>query len=175
MPASVAVAMAGILAGLALAPPALAPPAPALAAPAAPAADEVFVEVNPSTIEAGERVGIRASCPSNDKPATVRSDAFGRVTVEPRFGFLVRSVTIPSDQDPRSFTVRLTCPTGETATATLHVVNRTRPTRGPATGFGGTADTGFGLGGVLVVTGLLTVAGGVAIGLIALRRRRTTW
>jgi hypothetical protein len=158
------------------------------AAPAALAAapSEVFVEVNPATIEAGERVGIRASCPDNDQNATVRSDAFGQVTVEPRFGFLARSVTIPERLDARSFTVRLTCPGGQTATATLHVVRAepadptpTRgatppptkgPTRGPATGFGGTA--GGGAGTALVAVGLLTVAAGITVGLLTLGRRR---
>jgi hypothetical protein len=172
MPARTLVATIGTLAALAVPAPAFAAPAPAAALRAplrAPAPSEVFVEVNPSTIEAGNRVGVRASCPDNSKPATVRSDVFGRVTVEPRFGFLTASVAIPDDQDPRSFIVRLTCPGGETATATLHVVGRTRPTRGPATGFGGTA--GDGSGGLLIGVGLLTVAGGLALGLLTLRRR----
>jgi hypothetical protein len=146
--------------GLAAAPTGLAGGAP----------NDVFVEVNPSTIEAGNRVGVRASCPDNNKPATVRSDVFGRVTVEPRFDFLTASVMVPDNQDPRSFTVRLTCPEGETATATLHVVGRTRPSRGPATGFGGTV--GDDPGGLLIGAGLLAIAGGVALGLLTLRRRR---
>jgi hypothetical protein len=117
-------------------------------------------------------VAIRASCPDNGESATVRSDAFGRVTVQPQDGFLVRTVTIPDRQDPRSFTVRLSCPGGQNATATLHVVAGDRPTRGPATGFGGTA--GEGSGGALVAIGLLTVAAGLAVGLFALGRRRTS-
>jgi hypothetical protein len=156
----------------------------ALAAPVAWAApSDVFVEVNPATIEAGERVGIRASCPDNDADATVESDAFGEVTVEPRFGFLARSVTIPDKLDARSFTVKLTCPGGQTATATLHVVRAapasptstrpptTGPTKGPATGFGGTAGGGAGM--ALVAIGLLTVAAGIGLGLLTLGRRRT--
>jgi hypothetical protein len=147
------------------------------------APNEVFIEVNPATIEAGERVGVRASCPNNDENATVESDAFGKVTVEPRFGFLSRSVTIPEKMDARSFTVKLTCPGGETATATLHVVKAaptspaatrpptTGPTKGPATGFGGTAGGGAGM--ALVAIGLLTVAAGIGVGLLTLGRRRT--
>ena len=156
------------------------------AAPAAPVAlaapSEVFVEVNPATNETGEQVGIRASCPNNDESATVESDAFGEVTVEPRFGFLARSVKIPEKLDARSFTVKLTCPGGETATATLHVVKAapasptatrtptTGPTKGPATGFGGTAGGGAGM--AVVAIGLLIVAAGIAVGLVTLGRRR---
>jgi hypothetical protein len=156
-----AAALVGLGALLALA----APQAPAVAAPS-----EVYVEVNPSTVEAGGRVSIRASCPDNGRSATVRSDAFGRVTVEPRDTFLIRTVTVPADQDPRSFTVRLTCPDGETATATLHVVARDRPTRGPATGFGGAVGD-EGAGGAIVAIGLLTVAAGLVLGVVAMRRR----
>jgi hypothetical protein len=154
--------------------PAVAGPAAArraVAVPAAEAPSEVFIELNPSTVEAGAWVGIRASCPDNGKAATVRSDAFGRTTVEPQAGFLVRSVRIADSQDPRSFTVRLTCPGGENATATLHVVARTRPSRGPATGFGGAAGDG-GSGGPLILGGLLTLTAGLALGLVTLRRRR---
>jgi hypothetical protein len=142
-------------------------PSPALAAQT----DDVFVEVNPSTIEAGKDVGIRASCPDNTKSAVVRSDASDReITVVPQDGFLVQTVTIPADTDPRSYTVRLTCPGGETATATLHVVTQTRPTQGPATGFGGMAGDGPG-GGLLIGVGLLTIAAGAMLGVFTLRRR----
>jgi hypothetical protein len=141
-------------------------PAAALAAQT----DDVFVEVNPSTIEAGKSVGIRASCPDNTKQAIVRSDAFGETTVAPRDGFLTDTQPVPADTDPRSYTVRLTCPGGETATATLHVVTQTRPTQGPATGFGGMAGDGPG-SGLLIGTGLLTIAAGALLGVLTLRRR----
>jgi len=159
-------------------------------APAAAAPNDVFVEVSPGTIPAGDRVGLRASCPDNGKPATVRSDAFGQVEVRPRFGFLVRSVTVPAGRDTRTYTVRLTCPGGQTATATLHVVRgeratptptrratrppTPRPTRGPATGFGGTAGGGLGggLGVGLVTAGLVTIAAGLVLGLLTVVRRR---
>ena len=99
---------------------------------AAPAhAVEVFVEVNPSTVEAGNQIGIRASCPDNKVQAIARSDAFGQLTLAPEFGFLTAAVRIPSDRKAGTYTVRLTCPEGSEATVQLHVVDRTRPTRGP--------------------------------------------
>jgi hypothetical protein len=139
------------------------------AAPARAAA--VFVEVNPSTVEAGNQVGIRASCPNNSVAATVRSDAFGEVTVKPQYGFLVVAIRVPASRPTRTYTVRLICPDGSEATTNLHVVGRTRPTRGPATGFGGTA--GDGSGGLLLGGGLVALAVGVTLGLLTLRRRRT--
>ena len=141
---------------------------PSGAAVAAPA--DVFIEVNPSTIEAGERVGLRASCPNNEQEAQAQSGAFGQVTLEPRFGFLTASVAIPANREARSYTVQLTCPTGQTASATVHVVRGGRPTQGPATGFGGTA--GGGTGGLLIGVGLAAIVGGIAVGLLGVRRRR---
>jgi hypothetical protein len=140
------------------------------AAPASAAA--VFIEVNPSTVEAGNQIGIRASCKSNGVAATVRSDAFAAaVVVKPQFGFLVATVRIPADTKSMSVTVRLTCPDGSTATTPLHIVGKTRPTRGPATGFGGTA--GDDPSRLLIGSGLLTLAAGVGLGVLTLRRRRT--
>ncbi|HYN96419.1 MAG TPA: hypothetical protein VES42_21470, partial [Pilimelia sp.] len=124
---------------LALAVPAVAVAAPAAAAPlrATAAEADVFVEVNPSTIEAGERVGIRASCTDNTRNAVVRADVFGRVTVHPRGDFLVATADLRDTLLADTYTVRLECPNGDRATASLHVVSRTRPEQGPATGFGG--------------------------------------
>jgi hypothetical protein len=140
-------------------------PAPAHAA-------AVFIEVNPSTVEAGNQVGIRASCPNNSVAATVRSDAFGQVTVKPQYGFLVVAVRVPTNRPTRTYTVQLVCPEGSTAATNLHVVGKTRPTQGPATGFGGTADDGS--GALLVGGGLAALAVGAALGLLTLRRRRAT-
>ena len=173
MPATLVIAttLAALAASVAVTAPAThAVTAPATLAVPAALQDEVFVEVNPSTIEAGEQVGIRASCPDNNKAATVESDIFGEVTVEPRFGFLTASVKVPESQQPRTVVVQLRCPGGQTATATLHVVADDRPTQGPATGFGGTA--GDGSGGLLIGAGLLTIAAGLLLGVITLRRRR---
>jgi hypothetical protein len=139
---------------------------------AAPArAVDVFVEVNPSTIQAGFQVGIRGSCGDNLNPATVKSDAFGQVTLLPQYGFLTAAVAIPPDKRARGYTVKLTCPNGSTASTTLFVISMDQPTRGPNTGGGGTADGGT--GGTLMITGGLTAVGvGAGLGLLALRRRR---
>ncbi|MEU8659684.1 hypothetical protein AB0C31_23685, partial [Actinoplanes philippinensis] len=64
------------------------------AAPAAAAA--VFVELNPSTVRAGDEFALRASCDDNLKSATVRGEPFGSVTVEPEFGFLTATVRVPA-------------------------------------------------------------------------------
>lgn len=65
---------------------------------AASAADGVFVEVVPSTIQAGFQVGIRASCGDDLNPATVTSGAFGELTLDPYRGssLLAGSATVPS-------------------------------------------------------------------------------
>jgi hypothetical protein len=143
--------------------------APATASAAAPTPAEVFIEVIPSTVEAGGRISLRASCPSNNESATARSDAFGTATLEPQYGFLVANVTIAATRDARSYPVQMTCPTEQTATATLHVVRAGQPTQGPATGFGGMA--GGGSGGLLIGVGLVAIAGGLALGVLSLRRR----
>jgi hypothetical protein len=138
------------------------------AAPAQAAA--VFVETNPSTVAAGDQLGVRASCDDNLKPATVTSDAFGKVPVEPSFGFLTATVRVPANTRPNDFRVRLSCPDGATAANTLHVVARVRPSRGPATGGGGTA-TGQ-AAPLLIGAGLAAMAGGLALAVLAVRRRR---
>lgn len=153
----------------------IASPVPALAGSApvptpTSTSTDVYVEVTPSTVEAGGRVAVRANCRDNDKPAVVRSDAFARLVVVPAKGLLAGTTTVPEDQDPRAFTVRLACPGGATATTTLHVVARTRPSQGPATGFGGTAGGGW-PAGLLIWGGLVAIAAGGALGLLRLRAR----
>jgi hypothetical protein len=131
---------------------------------AAPAlADGAWIEVNPSSIQAGFRVGIRASCQDNLNPATVKSDAFGEITLAPENGFLVGAATIPSNKRAGAYTVELTCANGSSASTTLNVIGMERPTHGPATGGGGTAPTG---------TGPLVLAGGLADPGARRRRRR---
>jgi hypothetical protein len=132
-------------------------------------ADGVWIEVNPSTIQAGNRVEIRASCEDNLNEATVKSDAFGEIKLLPENGFLVGAVTIPSDTRAKSYTVRLTCANGSRASTTLNVIGMDRPTKGPATGGGGTASSGD--GGLLVASGLAAVALGLGLGLARRRRR----
>ncbi|SCL54885.1 hypothetical protein [Micromonospora chersina] len=152
--------------------------APVLAAEPVPGtqpspADVIFVEVTPSTVEPGFLVGIRASCRDNTVPATVVSDAFGRVQVQPQHGLLTASPMVRDRTRPGNYRVKLECPGGQTASTMLQVVKRVQPSRGPATGFGGTAGSG-GLGGLLVPVGLgLTVVGAV-VGVVASRRQPRT-
>ncbi|MFE9201774.1 hypothetical protein [Micromonospora sp. NPDC007230] len=138
--------------------------------------DLVFVEVTPSTVQAGFLVGIRASCRDNSVPAIVVSDAFGRVQVQPQRGLLTASPMVRERTRPGNYRVKLECPSGQTASTMLQVVKATPsrtaapPSRGPATGFGGTA--GIGLGGLLVPVGLALTVAGAVVGVAAARRPR---
>ncbi|SBT39427.1 hypothetical protein GA0070621_0674 [Micromonospora narathiwatensis] len=174
---------APLLAAPALAgPPAAAPP-PAVLTAAEPApdppdqgqqqppADLIFVEVTPSTVEAGFLVGLRASCRDNSVPAIVISDAFGRVQVQPQRGLLTASPMVNERTRAGNYRVKLECPSGQTASTMLQVVKAVRPSRGPATGFGGTAGTGFGK--LLVPVGLALTVAGAVVGVAAARRPRT--
>lgn len=140
-----------------------------LATPAPARAADVFVQVNPSTVEAGFMVGIKASCTSNTQPATVESGAFGTTTVHPQAGFLTAVASVPATTRADTYRVRLSCPDGKNASSRLIVVGATRPKRGPATGFGGSA--GDDPGGLLVAGGLATTVLGAVLGLVAVRRR----
>ena len=148
----------------------LATAAVTLLGPTAAHAADVFVQVNPSTVQAGFMVGIRASCSENTAPATVESSAFGTVTAQPQNGLLTAAALVPEGTQARTYRVKLNCPDGRNATTMLNVVAAGRPERGPATGFGGTAGADGGPGG-LVLGGLATTALGAALGLVAVRRR----
>ncbi|WP_433725806.1 hypothetical protein ACQP2Y_07505 [Actinoplanes sp. CA-051413] len=130
----------------------------------------VFVETNPSTVRAGDEVGIRASCDDNLKAATVTTDPTGAVIVSPRYGFLTATARVPATTDAGDYDVTLECPDGKTAKSTMHVVLRVEPARGPATGGGGTA--GGGSAPFLIGGGLAALAAGVALSVVAARRRR---
>lgn len=160
----------------------LALPAPPAAA-AAQEPDDVFVEVNPSTIQAGLQVGIRAGCGEDPSPATVTSRAFGELTLSPSEGQrrLTGSATVPSGTGPGQYPVNLRCADGATASTALFVIDMARPTRGPKTGGGGTAagpagpdpSAGDGpvAGPVLAAgAGIIALAAGAV--LLARRRRR---
>ena len=157
---TVPAALAAIALGFAAA---VAPGAPALAA-------AVFVETNPSTVPVGDEIGLRVSCDDNLTAATVKSDAFGTVTVSPRYGFLTATVRVPAGTRPGAYQVRLTCAGGEHASNILHVVAKDRPARGPATGGGGTA--GGGAAPALIGGGLVAMAGGLVMAVLTARRRR---
>ena len=159
--------------------PALAAPAPTPTPTVADVPDGRFLELTPSTVEAGYIVGIRASCteaddepPEDNEVAIVESTAFDDVTVEPQFGHLTGAVTVPADTRARAYRVVLDCPgfMAGSAEATLNVLNDTRPSRGPATGFGGTA--GGGSPTLLIGGGLAVLVAGLGLGLFTLRRRR---
>ncbi|SCF07290.1 hypothetical protein [Micromonospora mirobrigensis] len=133
------------------------------------AGENVFVEVTPNTAQAGTRVSIRASCDTNNgKQAQVQSDAFGRVMLRPNNGFLTGAVTVPGNKQPGDYPVDLRCDNQNTASTMLTVLNMAQPSKGPATGGGGTAD-GHGAGSLLLVGGLALVAVAAGVG----ARRRT--
>lgn len=138
---------------------------------AAPArAADVFVQVNPSTVEAGQRVGIRASCRDNTMPATVESPAFGTVTVHPQDGFLTGQALVARGTQAGTYQVHLSCPDGRNASSKLNVVAADHPKRGPQTGFGGAA--GPDPGQLLLAGGIGTVALGAVLAVVAFRGRR---
>jgi hypothetical protein len=173
--AAIAVAL-GLVAGPA--PVALAPtPSPSTSASPSPSPSPsrpgVFVRVTPDTAQADSVIGIDASCgDDNRRSASVESAAFGRKTVRPQDGRLTAAASVPADRRAGSYRVHLTCRNGRTATATLRVLARTRPTRGPATGFGGTAGSDP-WPAILIAGGLLSIAAGAGLGVVSVRRRRT--
>ncbi|WP_436522841.1 hypothetical protein [Actinoplanes sp. HUAS TT8] len=140
---------------------------PALALPvsAAHAAATVFIELNPSTVRAGDEVSLRASCEDTLKAATVTADPIGSVPVAPDFGFLTATAEVPAGQPAGDYKVTLRCPDGKTASTTMHVLAKVEPSRGPATGGGGTAPertapllVGGGLAAMVAAAGLVLVA-----------------
>lgn len=162
MRTSVPAALAALAMGLSV---------PFVQAPAAHAAATIFLETNPSTVPAGNEVALRASCDDNLKSATVNSSLFGPVTVKPQFGFLTATVTVPARTKPGDYRLDLACPDGgKTAAATLHVVAKVAPSRGPATGGGGMAPGRQ--APALIGGGLAVVAAALVLGGVALRRRR---
>lgn len=135
------------------------------------AGQNTFIEVNPSTVQAGSRVSLRGSCEDNNtQQAEVRSDAFGRVVLRPDNGFLTGAVTVPSNRAAGDYGVDLRCQNGNTASTTLTVLNMTQPTKGPATGGGGTADHGTRT--LLLASGVAAIAMITGFGMLGMRRRR---
>jgi hypothetical protein len=136
---------------------------------------EVFLELSPSTVQAGHKVAIRAGCGDDKKPAKVRSRAFDDLELIRQDGtkLFTGTTTVPNDTRPGDYRVRLRCDNGAGASAKLHVLNMARPERGPDTGGGGTAaadaDTRSGPPGLLTA-GL--VAAGIGAVLFGYRRAR---
>jgi hypothetical protein len=132
----------------------------------------VFVEANPSTARPGDQITLRASCPENITAGTVTGSPFGTVTVQPQYGFLTAAVRVPTTTKVGDYTLTLFCPDKTTkTTGVLHVVALVEPTRGPATGGGGTAP---GRSAPMLIGGGLTaiVVGAVLAVASILRRRR---
>ncbi|SCL31723.1 hypothetical protein GA0074692_3165 [Micromonospora pallida] len=151
-------------------------------------AADVYVRVTPSRAGPGELVGIRASCRSNRDAASVESEAFGIVTVHPQHGYLAGTVTIPGHATPGRHRVKLLCVEGPNASTMLTVTagggghqpgghqpgpggGQPHPSRGPATGFGGTAG-GPDLEGLLLPGGLAVTVAGLVLAMLAARRQR---
>jgi hypothetical protein len=136
------------------------------------------IDVSPQTVDAGSFVALRADCGDNRVPATVTSGAFGTVTVEPFLNMLKAEVEVPARTSEGSYDVKLACPSGSTATATLRVGRKgptAQPSMGPHTGGGFLANRGRnGLTGPVIWlvggAGALVAAG--ALGAVTVRRRR---
>lgn len=131
----------------------------------------VFVEVSPSMVEPGHLVGLRASCHDNSVGAIVVSDAFGRVAVQPQRGLLTGTAMVKDRVLPGNYRVKLECRGGETASTMIQVVRHAKPSRGPATGFGGSASTVT--AGLLLPGGLALTVTGMVLWVTATRRRGT--
>lgn len=142
-----------------------------IGATGAQAGQNAFIEVTPSTAQAGTRVNLRGSCDDrNNQQADVRSDAFGRVVLRPENGFLTGAVTIPANKEAGDYPVDLRCDNGATASTTLTVLNMTQPSKGPATGGGGTADRGG--SSLMLAGGVAAAVIAVGFGLLGFRRHR---
>ncbi|MDG4780397.1 hypothetical protein O7614_12170 [Micromonospora sp. WMMD961] len=137
-----------------------------------PAPVDIFVEVSPSTVQPGYLVGIRASCRDNSVGATVVSDAFGAVGVQPQHGVLTAAPMVRERTRPGNYRIKLECRDGETASTMLQVVKKvpSQPSRGPATGFGGGA--GGVTGKLLLPVGAALTITGLILAVVALRRPR---
>jgi hypothetical protein len=139
--------------------------------PGAPApAEGTWIEVSPSTVQAGEQVEIKASCKDRVDEAKAHSKAFGEVVLVPRWGFLVGDTTVPADTRAGDYEVKLTCVKSGHAETKLKVITKSRPTHGPHTGGGGLAGSDSG-GTVALAGGLGTLAAGAGLA-VAMRRRR---
>lgn len=139
---------------------------------AAPAvAGDTSLNLTPETVQAGYVVGLEADCTDNSKSATVESDAFGTVTVQPQGDRLTGEALVPATTAAGEYPVKLNCTGTEFAMDSLTVVSAVQPTRGPATGFGGTAGGG---GTLLLTGGIAAILVGAAVGLAAMRRRAGT-
>lgn len=151
----------------------------ACAAASAANASGVWIQVNPSTVQSGSTVTVRASCGDDTNPATVSSRAFASTTVQPVAGVLSAAVLVPADTKGGTFDVNLVCRTGSKATATLTVLNGeaaapvSRQTVGPHTGGGFLANGTSGMTSgpfIWLAVGLASMVAAVVFGVRSKRR-----
>ena len=147
--------------------------------PRASSAGGVWIEVHPQTVDAGSIVALRADCGDNSVPATVTSEAFGTVTVQPFLNLLTAEVAIPAQTKAGGYDVNLACRSGSTASASLSVGSNGQtaaaPSMGPHTGGGFLANRGrSGLTGpeIWLIGGAGAFVAAGALGAITVRRRR---
>jgi hypothetical protein len=139
----------------------------------------VWVNVNPATVNAGAAVSVEASCGDVANSATVKSAAFGTLTLQPQASVLIGQVTIPTTTRAGTATVTLTCQTGSTATTTLTILGLATAapaTIGPHTGGGFLANGGHDSDAgpaAWMIGGFGAIAAAGAIGVLSRRRRRT--
>ncbi|SDY84791.1 hypothetical protein SAMN05421684_1885 [Asanoa ishikariensis] len=133
-------------------------------------AEGTWIEVSPSTVQAGDQVQIKASCKEKVDEAKAHSKAFGEIVLVPKWGFLTGDATVPENTRAGDYEVKLTCVKSGHADTNLKVIARSRPTHGPHTGGGGLAGSD-GDGTLALVSGLATVTAGAGLA-VALRRRR---
>jgi hypothetical protein len=144
---------------------------------AAPASAATILLITPSSVAPGFIVTISATCGDNANPAFVNSDVFGSITLVPDNGKLHTNVTVPSDTRPATYTVTLTCASGQVTTSKLTVLSHAplvtpNPNVGPATGGGELgASTAARLA---IVAGIVAVIAGVVFFIVSVRRRRST-
>jgi hypothetical protein len=149
-----------------------------LAAPIPAHADGEYVRLTPSTVQAGFPVQIEGYCGDNVNPATIMSDAFGVMTIPPVADdrtrkFLHRgTATVPTDKPPKAYPVAMTCPSQQSASTTLHVVNYNVPAQGPMTGGGYLANKSL-VANAYTLTGVGAMALGVLLLFVKRRKQRT--
>jgi hypothetical protein len=130
------------------------------------------VTASPSTVSAGERTTVRASCRSDASSAKLRGTwmhSLSRTAMAADTsqgpGSFIETVSIPAGTRPGTYDISVACSTGQGGMTKLTVASG----RAPATG-GGSTSTG--VSGALLLTGLALLTIAVLYGL-ATRRRKT--
>lgn len=149
----------------------------AAVAPATPASAATILLVTPNTIEAGFAVTLSATCGDNVNPAIVTSKVFGTVTLVPQKGKLHTSITVPLTTAPGTYSVNLSCASGQTAASKFSVIRPTSPPHtvnpnlGPATGGGEMAASSGAR--IAIFGGLGAVVLGIVVWIVSALRRPT--